>query len=218
MSLNKRMKTDKLKNIAPNLAALKLKPEPFLLPDDALNEVEISVLTAILESKLKSGKGNQNLFKVNENYFENFEDSILESLENKPHKFIKPTLKVPENYFEYFEQKVISKLKNETENKKVKVISLRSRIIKTSVTIAVAASLTLFFILNQQANKLTFDSLALSEIEEWINQDKLELDPYQITAVFAETELQSNLLNSSINEDVLEEFLKNENINELLYE
>jgi len=183
MSLNKRMKTDKLKNIAPNLSTLKLKSEPFLLPNGALNEVEISVLAEILESKLKSGKGTQNLFKVNENYFENFE------------------------------QKVISKLKNETANKEVKVISLRLRVIKISATIAFAASVALFLIFNQQQNNdLSFDSLALSEIEEWINQDKLELDPYQITAVFAETELQSNLLNSSINEDVLEEFLKNENI------
>lgn len=210
------MKKNELKDIAPNLSALKLKSEPFILPDRALNEVEISVLAELLESKLKSKTGIQNPFIVNKNYFDNFEDSILESIKNQHHK---STLKVPENYFKNFEQKVLSKLKNTTENKEVKVISLRSRIIKTSATIAVAASLALFFIFNQQQNdNLTFDSLALSEIEEWIDQDKLDLDAYQIAAVYTETKLQPNILNASINEDDLEEFLKYENINELLHE
>lgn len=210
------MKKNELKDIAPNLSALKLKSEPFILPDRALNEVEISVLAELLESKLKSKTGIQNPFIVNKNYFDNFEDSILESIKNQHHK---STLKVPENYFENFEQKVLSKLKNTTENKEVKVIFLRSRIIKTSATIAVAASLALFFIFNQQQNdNLTFDSLALSEIEEWIDQDKLDLDAYQIAAVYTETKLQPNILNASINEDDLEEFLKYENINELLHE
>lgn len=213
------MKKNELKDIAPNLSALKLKSEPFILPDGALNEVEISVLAELLESKLKSKTGIQNSFKAPKNYFENFEDSFFESLENQHHKSVKSTLKVPENYFENFEQKVLSKLKNTTENKEVKVISLRSRIMKISTTIAVAASLALFFIFNQQQNDdLSFDSLALSEIEEWIDQDKLDLDAYQIAAVYTETKLQPNLLEAAINEDDLEEFLKNENINELLYE
>lgn len=210
------MKKNELKDIAPNLSALKLKSEPFILPDRALNEVEISVLAELLESKLKSKTGIQNPFIVNKNYFDNFEDSILESIKNQHHK---STLKVPENYFKNFEQKVLSKLKNTTENKEVKVISLRSKFIRTSATIAVAASLALFFIFNQQQNdNLTFDSLALSEIEEWIDQDKLDLDAYQIAAVYTETKLQPNILNASINEDDLEEFLKYENINELLHE
>lgn len=217
------MKKDEIKNIAPNLSALKLKPEPFLLAEGALNDVEITVLAELLESKLKSKIGIQNPFKVNENYFENFEDSIIDSiidsLENQHNKSIKSTLKVPENYFENFEQRVLSKLNSTTENKKVKVISLRSKIIKISATITVAASLALFFIFNQQQNDdLTFDSLALSEIEEWIDQDQLDLDAYQIAAVYTETKLQPNIINSTINEDELEEFLRNENINELLNE
>lgn len=208
-----------MKNIAPNLSALKVKPEAFILPDGALNDIEISVLSELLESKLKSKIGTINPFKVNETYFENFEDSISNSLENRNTKSVKTTLKVPDYYFENFEQKVLLKLKNTTENKEVKVISLRSRIIKISATIAVAASLAIFFIFNQQqTDDISFDSLALSEIEEWINQDQLDLDAYQIASVYTETKLQSNLLNSTINEDELEEFLKNENINELIYE
>lgn len=213
------MKKDEIKNIAPSLSALKLKPEPFLLAEGALNDVEITVLAELLESKLKSKIGIQNPFKVNENYFDNFEDSIIDSLENQHNKSIKSTLKVPENYFENFEQMVLSKLNSTTENKKVKVISLRSKIIKISATITVAASLALFFIFNRQQNDdLTFDSLALSEIEEWIDQDQLDLDAYQIAAVYTETKLQPNIINSTINEDELEEFLRNENINELLNE
>jgi hypothetical protein len=213
------MKKDEMKNIAPILSALKLKPEAFILPDGALNEVEISVLSELLESKLKSKIGSINPFKVKESYFENFEDAINQSLENINTKSIKSTLKVPDYYFENLEEKVLLKIKNNTKNKEVRIISLRSRIIKISATIAVAASLTLFFIFNQQqTDDISFDSLALSEIEEWINQDQLDLDAYQIASVYTETKLQSNILNSTINEDELEEFLKNENINELLYE
>ncbi|MDP2088090.1 MAG: hypothetical protein Q8J84_01670 [Flavobacteriaceae bacterium] len=209
-----------MKNIAPNLAALKLKPEVFKLPDGALDHAENSVLAELLETQLKSKSGNKNPFKVNANYFENFEDSIVDSLKNLDNITLKTSLKVPDNYFENFEQKVLAKLQNTTVEKEVKVISLRSRFVKISATVAVAASLVLFFMLNllQQSNDLSFDSLRLSEIEEWINQDNLNLDAYQIASVYTEIKLQPNLLNSTVNEDELENFLNHENIDELLYE
>ena len=210
-----------MKNSAPKLAALKLKPEVFKLPDGALNNIENAVIAEIIETKLKSKFGNTNPFNVSANYFNYFEDALLESLENQNNQSLKHTLKVPDNYFERFEQKVLSKLQNEPIEKEIKVISLRSRIIKISATVTVAASLSLFFIFNpfqQKSNELSFDSLAMSEIEKWIKQDNLELDAYQIAAVYTETKLNPNLLNSTVNEAELEDFLVNEKIDELLYE
>lgn len=210
-----------MKNIAPKLSALKLKPEVFVLPFGALDHVEEGVLAEIIENQLKIKLGTENPFKVTSNYFESFEDSIIESIENQSSNSLKVSLKVPDHYFESFEQKVMSKIKNETVENKVKVISLRSRLIKITTTVAVAASLALFFIFNpfqQKSTELSFDSLALTEIEKWIDQDYLELDAYQISSVYSETKLKPNLLSSTVNEDELEEFLNNQNIEELLYE
>ena len=215
------MKREEMKNSAPKLAALKLKAAVFKLPDGALNDVENAVIAEILETQLKSKFGNANPFKVSANYFADFEDALLESLESQNNQSLKSTLKIPDNYFESFEQKVLSKLQNDPIEKEIKVISLRSRIIKISATVSVAVSLVMFFIFNpfqQKSNELSFDSLAMSEIEKWIEQDHLELDAYQIAAVYKETKLQPNLLKSTVNEVELEDFLVNEKIDELLYE
>ena len=214
------MKREEMKNIAPKLTALKLKPTGFILADGAIDNFENAVLAELLGTKLKSTIGNTNPFKITENYFENFEDSIVDSLKNKNHNSIKNTLKVPDNYFDNVEQKVLSKLQQPTAQKEVKVISLRSRIIKISTTIVVAASLALFFIFNpmQQSNELSFNSLKISEIEAWINGDYLDLDANQIASVYKDEKLHANLINATINEVELENFLNHENIDQLLYE
>lgn len=210
-----------MNNIAPRLATLKLKPEVFRLPEGALSPTEISVLAALKEDRLKSKFGNENPFKVTAAYFENFEDSFIDTIKNQSNHISKSALKVPENYFEDFEQKVLSKLQQPTVNKKVKVVTLlRSRFIKISAGVAVAASLALLFIFNpfQPSEKLSFDSLKIAEIEAWIEADQLNLDAYQIASVYKEEKLQPNLLNLTINEQELEGFLNHENIDELLYE
>lgn len=215
------MKREEIKNIAPKLTALKLKQAVFKLPDGALDSLEISVLAEHSETQLKLKYGNKNPFKTTANYFENFENSILDILDNKKNQSLKNTLKVPENYFENFEQKVLSKLQSTTIKRETKVISLHPKIIKISATIAVAASLAMVFIFNpfqKQSNELSFDSLVISEIENWIDQDYLELDAYHIASVYTETKLNSSLLSSKVNEDQLEEFLSNKNIEELLYD
>ena len=68
------MKREEMKNSAPKLAALKLKPEVFKLPDGALNNIENAVIAEIIETKLKSKFGNTNPFNVSANYFNYFEE------------------------------------------------------------------------------------------------------------------------------------------------
>lgn len=215
------MKKKEIRHITPNLAALKQKPEVFTLPGGALDTIENSILAQLLENKIKTKIGNTNPFKVTSDYFENFEDSLVDSLKNHQYNSDKTILNIPDNYFETFEQKVLTKLQNSDIEKAVKVISIRSKIIKTATIVAVAASFALLFIFNPYQDKqteLSFDSLALSEIEQWIETNQLELDAYQIASVYTEVELQPNLLKSAGNEDELEEFLTYENIDELLYE
>ncbi|MDO9262098.1 MAG: hypothetical protein Q7U08_09175 [Flavobacteriaceae bacterium] len=213
------MKREEMNHIAPRLAALKLKPEVFKLPDGALEHTEISVLAELGEIQLKSKFGKENPFKVSTTYFEDFEDSIIDSLKNKSNS-AKTKLKVPDDYFKNFEQQVLAKLQQPTIEKEVKVIALRSRFVKISASVAVAASLALFFIFNpfQSTEEVSFDALRITEIEAWIEADQLNLDAYQIASVYKEEKLKPNLFNSTVKEDELENFLNHANIDELMYE
>lgn len=214
------MKKEEMKNIAPKLAALKNSSEMFILPKDALENTELGVLAQLKELQLKERIGNKNPFKVHPHYFENFEDTFEVSFNEIKIDSLKSTLKVPENYFDSVEQNVLLKLKSIPKEKEVKIFSLRSRVFKLSVTAAVAASIALVFIFNrfQQSKESSFDSLALSDIENWIDQDYLKLDAYQIAAVYTDVQVQPNLLNTLTNEEEMEDFLSHENIDLLMYE
>ena len=213
------MKREEMKNIAPKLAALKNNSGGFLAPNDALENTEFGVLAQLKELHLKEKNGNENPFKVSSQYFKNFEESFEVLFSEKQINYNPSSLLIPDQYFNSVEHNVLSKLKSIPKEKEVNVISLRSRFIKFSIT-AVAASIALVFIFNpfQQTNELSFDSLNLTEIEKWIENDHLELNAYQIAAVYNDVELQPNLLNTMINEEEMENFISNERIDILLYE
>jgi len=212
------MKKEELHSIAPILADLKFKPEAFKMPQNGLDEVEKAVLSTLYSQKLKDITGSANPFKVHTTYFNEVEDKVFDKLSSS--NKIKNNLKVPENYFENLEQQVLNKLKSKSLEQQTKVISLRSSIIKISATVAVAASLALLFILNpfNKTEHITFDSLAISDIESWIENDRLELDAYQIAAVYNEVKLTPKVISTSIDETELESFLRNQDIEVLLYE
>lgn len=212
------MKKEELHKIAPTLAALKTKPEGFKIPINGIENLEVEVLSSILEKRLRQKLGFNNPFIVPENYFNEVEVSVSDKL-----SLINKTtynLKVPENYFEYIESNVLKKLQeNETETR-TKVILFRRNVFKLASSIAVAASLALLFIFNpfSKSENISFDSLALSDIESWIENDRLELDAYQIAAVYKEVELTPKIISTKIDETELESFLKNQDIEALLYE
>lgn len=212
------MKKEELHSIAPTLAALKSKSEGFKLPQNGLEEVENEVISSLISAKLKGLTGNENPFKVHPSYFNEVEDAIFDKLSSSNR--IKNKLKVPENYFENIEENVLNKIKTAKIEHQSKVISFRSRVIKISATIAVAASLALLFILNpiNKTERISFDSLAISDIESWIENDRMDLDAYQIAAVYNEVELTPKVISTSIDETELESFLRNQDIEVLLYE
>lgn len=215
------MKNEDIKNIAPKLTALKATLEPFKMPDMALDNTELAVLAQLIEMQLKLKTGTDNPFKITNQYFENFEDTLTYKLDKAIQASQKrTTLKVPEDYFDTIEHNVLLKLKTTSTEKEVKVVQLRARFIKFTAITAVAASLTLLFIFNpfQPSVKVSFDSLALSDIENWINQDNLNLDAYQIAAVYNDVQLQSNLINSNIKEDDLVDYLNHEDVDVLIFE
>jgi len=93
-----------------------------------------------IKHKIHSNHG----FSTPENYFDSVDDSVLASVIEQ--KFnTKNAFKTPENYFESFDDKLFSKL--ELPSREVKVISLKSRLLKM-IPAAAAASILLFIGIN----------------------------------------------------------------------
>ena len=146
-------------------------------------------------------------FNAPKNYFKTIEDSVIANIAEQG--FNKDTaFHTPDNYFENFEEKLFSKLG--TPKKEVKVISLRSRLLKIIPT-AAAASVLLFIGLNYFSNSVnnTFDSISSEELENWFDESYTEFNANTsiefVDADFTEMNIIEN--ESSVeDEDILEYF------------
>ena len=153
----------------------------------------------------------QSGFKVPKNYFESFDDLLLNELKLKEacknHGF-----KVPNNYFNSVENNILNTIK-ETENPKViKLITWQ----KLSYIAAVAASLIIMF--NVIVDKGTFDinNIETASIENYILNE--ELDTNDMATLFNEVDISAmSLTNNNISSETLETYvLDNLEIDELL--
>jgi hypothetical protein len=153
----------------------------------------------------------QSGFKVPKNYFESFDDLLLNELKLKEacknHGF-----KVPNNYFNSVENNILNTIK-ETENPKViKLITWQ----KLSYISAVAASLIIMF--NVIVDKGTFDmnKIETASIENYILNE--ELDNNDMATLFKEVDISAmSLTNNNISSETLETYvLDNLEIDELL--
>ena len=97
--------------------------------------------------------------------------------------------KIPEAYFETIEDRVIAKLKD--EKPVAKVIDFRSILLKRVIPFAAAASLLLFLVLNSNRDTISLDNVASTEIEQWIENDLITLDAYDIAEVYSDVELDN---------------------------
>ncbi|MBN4082823.1 hypothetical protein JYT50_00390 [bacterium AH-315-A23] len=150
-------------------------------------------------------------FELPENYFDAFEDIVIARLKAEIIQNDHENVKLPENYFDSIEATVLTKIETSPT-----IISLRSRIVKFAVPIAIAASLLLFFMLNDDSNTVTFDSLALSEIENWIDNGTIDIDASSIASIYPEIELNNDYVSSSISDNEVLEYLYEEDLEEIM--
>lgn len=130
-------------------------------------------------------------FKVPDNYFLNFEERLMHSIEmeSKQSELVdtyigKPGFSLPEGYFENLESKILDKV----EAKPGKVIPLFSykRILYVAAIAAVFIGIvsTLFF---KDSTKLnTMNSLELSALENYIEEGYFDLDFNELSAFMTE--------------------------------
>lgn len=155
-------------------------------------------------------KNIKNPFKTPQNYFDSFEDKLMDKLSTKESVMPKARgFTVPDNYFDTFNEKLTSKL-----NKETKVIPLYpiKKIMAIAASIAAIAIIFLGYNWNR-TEELSISDLANTDIEAYFENNEFDLTSYEIAEVlpFTDTEF-SNMLNSSIeNENILDYLSDNTN-------
>lgn len=165
------------------------------------------------EDFLKSVLHKDTGFSAPKNYFSEAEDSFSSFLsEDKLPK--ENGFTVPENYFDALENSIIKKV---VPQKGVKVISLKSMLLKY-IPIAAAASVALFLSLNYlnpwNTEEVSFETLAQSDIENWVIENSNELSDQDFVALLHSAIVNENdfALTDIKNDDIEEYIIYSEDI------
>jgi len=147
------------------------------------------------EVKTQNSNNDQSTgYTFPENYFSEVEDKII-------HQTVKDRatgFHTPDNYFNELENILIQKL----PNKKTKIVNLKRSVLITAFT--AAASLLLFFGLNNflfKKNEYNIESIQIAEIENWIDEDLISFNSYEIDDTFNDVEL---VIENDYSDEILE--------------
>ncbi len=204
------MNKDKLKHIKPT-------ENSFKVPKGYFDTVEGAVFAKLSAEKLSEKEG----FSTPDSYFDSVEDNVLEKI--KKGESLQSTLpankqtgfSIPENYLNTIEDTVTAKLNDDT--KQVKVIDFRTVLLKRIVPFASAAAVLLLIYINYNTKKISFDNVASTDIEQWIENDLITFDTYEIAEVYNDIELENSILFEG-DENELIEYLDGTDIESLLLE
>jgi len=188
------MNKKEVHKIAPTLSKIVGKNHGFNVPDAYFNTVENGVFAEINASKINTDK---TIYKTPDTYFESVEDLVVTKI--KVGIFQKETSRsVPESYFETLEDTVFNRIK------KTSKVSTLKKLSKYVAPIAIAASFLIIFILNSTSNNITFETLATSEIEEFIENGNINYDAESLASIFPEVTLEeTNYISALSDSDVL---------------
>lgn len=206
---------EELKSLAPQLAALLKKQNPFRVPDNYFEEnlKKLQSLTADTPDPEFADPGKS--FRIPKGYFEGLDQRILlrikESEESRQNE-------VPEGYFESLPDKILNRVRKEQAPSASETGERTSRIVrinwmKTLAAAAVIAGLVLTYgILTQQSNESKviagLHSISTAELETYLTSQLDHLDEEEINTVIDLNE--SMMLEKEkelLNEDELEDFL-----------
>lgn len=204
------MKKDKSHTKKAILSENLLKENPFKVPENYFKTIENQIVSELNLENIQPKK-IESTFKTPLNYFDNFEEITLTKLKAEVLQNTN-TSKLPDDYFDTLENLVLTRIKKEQ-----KVITIK-RISKYVAPLAIAASLLLIFVLNTAKKSVTFDSLATTEIEQFVESGMIDINMENLAAVFTDFEYPvENLTNSITDEEVLE-YLTIEDLETIIYE
>jgi len=160
------------------------------------------------------GKKRKNSgFKTPEGYLEGFTDDLLNKMSKEASSLpARDGFKVPEGYFDNLNKEVLEKV---TE-KETKVISLKAYKKYFYAAASVAAILILVLSIQwRDKSSFTFDDLARTDIEIYLEDSDLGLSSYELAEVLLTEEMEVNdILNSELDDENIIDYLE-DNIDEL---
>lgn len=213
------MTKEEVHKICPSLKAVSEIKSDYLLPNNYFAELETHILSRIELEAFTKSEG----FQAPVGYLDSVEDVVIAKLKATAIHGDSSSKEIPENYFSSIEDKVLQRLKGENSEKKssskTKVISLKNYK-KILIPIAAAASMALLFTLGKkQQEEVSFENLALSEIEYALETNILDYDSESILEIFPEVETSLTDLEIVFSEeDNLEDYLYETDLSNLLYE
>lgn len=163
------------------------------------------------EEFIQNKVGLENGFSTPKNYFDGLENQVFATLSSeiipKEHNF-----NVPIGYFETLEDTILAKVSS--QEKIVKVISLKERVLKL-IPVAAAASVLLFIGLNSLVFNTTettiFDELNDTDVEYWISNNIDLIADNDITQTYTDFDFDDEeIIPNSISNDELENYLSNQ--------
>jgi len=152
-------------------------------------------------------------FKTPEGYFEGFTDDLLNKMSKEASSLPnKEGFKIPEGYFDNLNKEVLEKI---TE-KESKVINLKSYRKYFYVAASVAAILLLVLGIQwRDQSSFTFDDLARTDIEMYLEDNELGLSSYELAEVLLTEEFEVNdILNSEVDDENIIDYLE-DNIDDI---
>jgi hypothetical protein len=191
----KRNKKDILKN-------LKSRDAGFLIPENYFAEFEKDLQEN--DKKIKSG------FTSPKNYFDQVEGSIPILLDPEGNN---SGFRVPDNYFKNIDQRIFDNIK---VSKPGKIINFNTNKYLKILSYSIAASLLLFFSLrslNSRNTMFDFETIEISEIESWMDDDLITFSSYDISETFEDVYLTGV---GDYSEEEILDYLDGENIENLI--
>jgi hypothetical protein len=176
------------------LDIIKVQGSGFNTPKGYFDTIENDVFSKLSLEKIPEKAG----YSIPENYFDSIERNTFSKIDikspSKEHSF-----DVPKDYFNTIEDTVFKKIQQE-DSIIPKVINLKSRLTKVFAPLAVAASLLLLFTLyttNTNEN-YSLENLAVTDIENWIENDYVSLDSYEIAEVYSDINFEDEFSEDDI--------------------
>ena len=184
------------------LKKLKNRDAGFLIPENYFAEFEKN--STEKDKKIKSG------FTSPKNYFDLVEESISIRLDLEVNS---TGFSVPDNYFKNIDQRILD---NINASKSGKIIKFSTNKYLKILSYAVAASLLLFFSLrslNSRDTMFDFETIEISEIESWMDEDLITFSSFDISETFDDVYLTGV---GDYSEDEIFDYLDGENIENLI--
>lgn len=203
------MKKDKSNTKQTFLSEISLKKNAFKVPENYFETIENQTISELNLQNIQP-KQNESTYKTPQNYFDNIEEITITKLKAEVLQTTN-TSKLPDGYFDTIEDLVLIKIKKEQ-----KIITIK-RITKYVAPLAIAASLLLIFVLNA-AKSVTFDSLATTEIEQFVESGMIDINMENLATVFTDFEYPAENLTTSITDEEVLAYLTIEDLETIIYE